>query len=44
MLNLVLVTYDNLVMCLALYLHYPRHDCIEGIYLFIEYAEHFTIS
>ena len=34
MLNLILVTYDNIVMCFILYLHYSKHDFISGIFLF----------
>ena len=34
MLILILVTYDNIVMCFILYLHYSKHDFISGIFLF----------
>jgi hypothetical protein len=35
MLNKILVTYDNLVMCFTLiYLHCSKHDFIEIIYVY----------
>ena len=37
MLILILVTYDNIVMCFILYLHYSKHDFISGIFLFFLY-------
>ena len=39
----MLVTYDNLVMCFTLYLFWPKHDFIEGIF-FHKIAEVLSIS
>jgi hypothetical protein len=42
MLNVALVTYDNLVLYIIS--TFSEHDFIKGIYLFLKYAEFLTIS
>ena len=46
MLDLILVPYDNLVMCFTLYLHYSKRDFMGGIFYIISFyiiAERSTI-